>query len=208
MNQLPVMINLAGKSVTVVGAGKVAARHLPKLLAAGVTDTIIYSPRLDPALTGYLEQSGVTWIERTVTGEESFSTDLLLLTSDDHTLHQALYRNRPRSQWVYVATDPALSDFTFPLTVTKGKLLITVSTSGISPTYARRIKQQLVAALPEDSEQDLAFLEDVRQQVLSSRLPAPVRKRLLQQAAAEEFLRQPERERSFTLLLEEAVRNN
>ncbi|MCM3760405.1 bifunctional precorrin-2 dehydrogenase/sirohydrochlorin ferrochelatase [Alkalihalobacillus oceani] len=208
MNQLPVMINLTGKSVTVVGAGKVAARHLPKLLAAGVTEVVIYSPRLDPDLTGYLEHSEVTWIERTVSAEESFSTDLLLLTSDDHSLHQALYRNRRQSQWVYVATDPALSDFTFPLTVKKGKLLITLSTSGISPTYAKQIKQKLVAALPEDSEQDLAFLEAVRERVLSSRLPASVRKRLLQQAASEEFLRQPERERSFTLLLEEAIRNN
>ncbi|MET3504645.1 precorrin-2 dehydrogenase/sirohydrochlorin ferrochelatase family protein [Halalkalibacter oceani] len=208
MNELPVMINLAGKSVTVVGAGKVAARHLPKLLAAGVSSAVMISPCLNPELTGYLEQSEVTWMERTVTAEESFSSDLLLLTSDDHSLHQALYRNRRPSQWVYVATDPALSDFTFPLTVKKGKLLITVSTSGISPTYARRIKQRLVATLPEDSEQDLAFLEDVRQRVLSSQLPAAMRKQLLQQVAAEEFLRQPERERSFTLLLEEAIRNN
>ncbi|TWI57894.1 precorrin-2 dehydrogenase/sirohydrochlorin ferrochelatase family protein [Halalkalibacter nanhaiisediminis] len=204
MMKLPLMLKLSGKTATVVGAGVVASRHIPKLLQAGIKEVTVYAPDLHPSLEPYIESSQIKWVQEKVTEGTSFQTDLLLLTTDNSTLHASLYASRKPHQLVYLADNSQVSDFSFPMTVTKGHLTIALSTNGVSPTYGKRIKKQLDQLLSDDCEGDLLFLEDVRKCVLESGLEAKSRKWILQETASETFLRDPLREERFVALIREA----
>ncbi len=203
MNKLPIMLKLAGKTATVVGAGAVASRHIPKLLKAGIEEVLVYAPDLHPSLKPYLNLDEIRWVQEKVAENARFDSDLLLLATDNSALHEALYVNRKPHQLVYLVDNPQLSDFSFPMVVTKGHLTITLSTNGISPTYGKRLKSQLDQWLPEDCEGDLLFLEAVRKRVLASGLEAKSRKRILLETASEAFLHDSKREERFVALMRE-----
>ncbi len=59
----PAGLNLAGRSVLVLGGGRVAQRRIPALLAAGAVVTVI-SPAVTPVVEGYAISGDVAWTRR------------------------------------------------------------------------------------------------------------------------------------------------
>lgn len=195
------MLKLEGKTATVIGAGTVAARHVPKLLKAGIKEVTVHAPNLHPSLQRYTETSEIKWVKEKVIAGTRFASDFLLLATDNPLLHESLYTNRYAHQLVYLADNPQLSDFSFPLTLTKGHLTVTLTTNGVSPTYGKRLKHQLDKWLPDESEGDLLFLEQVRKRVMASGLEARARKLILQETASEASLRDAKRNERFESLI-------
>jgi len=64
---------------------------------------------------------------------------------------------------VNVADTPHLCDFYMGSIVTRGNLKVAISTNGQSPTFAKRFRQLLEAALPEEIDDLLTQLRAVRQ---------------------------------------------
>jgi uroporphyrin-III C-methyltransferase/precorrin-2 dehydrogenase/sirohydrochlorin ferrochelatase len=56
-------LDLRGRRVVLVGGGGVAARRLPRLLAAGAEVELI-SPEVTPAVQALAESGGITWTQR------------------------------------------------------------------------------------------------------------------------------------------------
>jgi siroheme synthase-like protein len=63
---------------------------------------------------------------------------------------------------INVADTPDLCDFYLGSIVTRGPLKIGISTNGQSPTFAKRFRQVLEAALPEEVEDLLPKLNEIR----------------------------------------------
>ena len=59
----PVGLRLAGRPVVMVGAGHVAQRRVPALLAAGAVVTVV-SPEATPALEALADAGEMTWVRR------------------------------------------------------------------------------------------------------------------------------------------------
>jgi precorrin-2 dehydrogenase/sirohydrochlorin ferrochelatase len=203
MSRLPLMLKFDGKRVAVIGAGAVAARHIPKLMEIGVKEMIVYAPSLHPALQMYVKHERFRWEQENVKSTRSFDADFVFLTTNDSMLHIALYQEKKPYQLVYVADNPDLSDFHFPLTVKKGGLTISLSTGGASPTYAKKIIKQIESSLSDSIEDDLAFLDRARKRVLESGLNGSMRKRILQQCTSAEVLQNPKREQVLEQIISE-----
>jgi siroheme synthase-like protein len=66
---------------------------------------------------------------------------------------------RRKNVLINVADTPDLCDFYLGSVVTKGNLKIGISTNGKSPTIAKRMREYLEEALPDDTN---ALLENMR----------------------------------------------
>ena len=95
--------------------------------------------------------------------------DLLILATDNRNLHEKIRaRARKKRILVNVADTPDLCDFYLGSTVKKGNLKIGISTNGKSPTFAKRFRQLLEDVLPDETDDLLQNLREIRDQLKGS----------------------------------------
>lgn len=143
MRYYPINLAVAGKRCTVVGGGAVAERKLETLLAAGAVVAVI-SPQLTPALAELAACGKVDWRQRVWQPGDLAGCFLVICATNDAQVNSAAAAEaRQAGALVNVVDTPALCDFTLPALVSRGDLLITVSTGGMSPMLSRRIREQI-----------------------------------------------------------------
>ncbi|GAE33519.1 precorrin-2 dehydrogenase/sirohydrochlorin ferrochelatase family protein [Halalkalibacter akibai] len=201
MTSLPIMLNVKDKTVAVIGAGSVAIRHIPKLIHAGMKEINVYAPYLQEDLIKHIENGSISWINKTVTEEDQFTEDLILLATNNSSLHLAILKNKLSRQLIYMADSVEKSDIHFPMTVEKGLMVLALSTSGASPTYSKRLMKELDQFLGDSIEDDLDFLEKARKQIKTSGINQSSRRQILVQIASREFLDLPDREKQVQQLI-------
>lgn len=201
--RIPVLFEVATKTVIAVGGGTVAVKKIQHLLDAGADITII-APFLHPSLHKLYKFGRIKWQNREVQEGEQFNSPLLLLMTEKKELNQSLYENKLPHQLAYIADDAQKSDFHFPAILQKGPLTLALSTNGISPTYAKQLKNKLAEQLPADVEGDLHFLNLARKRILATAWSREQKKQILQHITTEEFLRQDHRQQLLEALLEAA----
>ncbi|GAE30800.1 precorrin-2 dehydrogenase/sirohydrochlorin ferrochelatase family protein [Halalkalibacter hemicellulosilyticus] len=203
MKRLPIVLALEGKKAVIVGGGRVAARHVEKLIHARMKEIIVYSPTVHDEFLVHINNETVTWVKEVIVEPRSFDADVLLLTTPNESLHRELYQYKKPYQLVYVATDHELSDIHFPLTIRRGDLTIALTTNGSSPLYTKRMKQKIEQNLDEHIEDDLAFLYEVRMRLRQMDISKEKRRRLLKMVVSDSVLRRSDRQ----LYVEELIRN-
>ena len=77
---------------------------------------------------------------------------------------------RQRNLLCNIADQPALCNFILPAIVDRGDLVITVSTSGKSPAFAKTLRRRLEAQFGEEYAPFLALMGKIRD-VLLGRSP-------------------------------------
>jgi siroheme synthase-like protein len=90
---------------------------------------------------------------------------VLLATNSRETNQQILKFAKARGLLVNVADTPDLCDFYLGAVVTKGQLKVGISTNGKSPTIAKRFREFLEEAIPEDTDQLLDNMNNIREKV-------------------------------------------
>jgi precorrin-2 dehydrogenase/sirohydrochlorin ferrochelatase len=83
---------------------------------------------------------------------------------------------RRRNVLVYIVDDPLQSDLIVPAVLRRGKLVVTVSSSGLAPAFASRVRDYLSGILGESFGEVLERLPAVRER-LKERYPDPARRR-------------------------------
>ncbi len=136
----PLALNLKGKPVVVVGAGKVAQRKIEKLLQAKAR-VKVFSPDITPALKRLVSLRKITWIPRSVQSRDLHSAVLVIAATSDAVVNKSVSRwARNRGICVNVVDNPALSDFISPAFFRKKKAIIDVYTDGQAPVLSRDLK--------------------------------------------------------------------
>lgn len=168
MRYLPVMLDLAGRSVLVVGGGAVATRKARRLLEAGahvrvvaveatesLRDLADSEDRLELHLRGYRDGDldGVS-LAFTATGRRAV----------DEAVSAAAGR---AGLWVNAADDLANCSFLMPAMLERGRLQVSVSTGGASPALASRVRDEVDSALGPEYQVAADLLGELR-----SSLPA------------------------------------
>lgn len=89
--------------------------------------------------------------------------DLVIAAVND-ILTSALIRNdaKAKGKLINVADKPELCDFYLGSIVTKGNLKLAISTNGKSPTVAKRLKETFNELLPDELEEVLENLQQIR----------------------------------------------
>ncbi len=189
MTSFPIMLDLAGRPVVVVGAGNVGLRRVKSLLQAGACVTLV-SP--DAQLGPPAE--GVTVMAQAYTADSLKGASLVFACTDDHDLNARIAQDaREAGVLVNVADCPENCDFLMPAAVVDGDVVVAVGTSGSAPSLAGSLRDLLAAALPERVGEFAAELGRLRRELVG-RVPdaarrADVLRELSGRDAIEEFLR-------------------
>jgi precorrin-2 dehydrogenase/sirohydrochlorin ferrochelatase len=165
MRYYPVFLDIAGKPVVVIGGGEVALRKVEVLLNAGAEVTLV-SPSLHPGLEPLVAAGKVNHIARPYQPGDVEGYALAFVGTDDRSANEAVAREgKERGVWVNAVDDPPNCDFIMPGVVSRGGLIIAVSTSGGSPAMARKMREELEAFLTEDYVLMLELAAEVRSEL-------------------------------------------
>lgn len=180
MGYFPFFVDIEGKRGLIVGGGEVARRKVSKLLPFGPRLTVI-APVIAEEL---LESKEVTCVQRFFCKEDIQGQMFVIAASDEADVNREVGKLcREKNIPVNVADEKEACSFLFPALVKEGKLTVGISTAGVSPAMAGRLRSSVEAALPCDIGEELERLADLREQV---KMTVPVREHrgeILRQAA-------------------------
>lgn len=161
----PIFLKLDQIQTLVVGGGNVGLEKVEALVKNDPLANIrVVAPFISDDLRAIAAHSPNIEIKRRhFLHADLKNIDLLILATDDFGLHQKVKQlANQRHILVNVADTPSLCDFYLGSTVKKGDLKIGISTNGKSPTFAKRFREVLEEALPDDTPELLNKLKFIR----------------------------------------------
>jgi precorrin-2 dehydrogenase/sirohydrochlorin ferrochelatase len=168
MRGYPVFLSLEGRTVTVIGAGKVARRKVDFLVEAGARVRVV-GPSAEDALLDLSDEGKIELVPRPyVRGDLEGAWLAFAATSDTEVNLQVWEEAQSAGIPVNVATGPNLCDFTVPSMVRRGDLCIAISTGASSPRLARRIRERLEEEFGAEYEPFLEILSKAREKIVAS----------------------------------------
>jgi siroheme synthase-like protein len=167
-NLFPVFLKLEELDTLIVGGGNVGLEKLNALLKSSPAAkiTIVAETIREEIKTLSKNQKSLRLVERNFRIRDLHGKDIVILATDDARLHERIkVLAKKRRLLVNVADTPGLCDFYLGSVVTKGHLKIGISTNGKSPTIAKRMREYLEEALPENTNELLQNMQDIRQKI-------------------------------------------
>lgn len=159
MSGYPVVLDLRGERVLVVGGGAVAARKVAGLRRAGAAVTVV-APEAVAEIAGAAD---VRWHRRPYRRGEAASYRLVFTATDDPAVNRQVARDgRAANVFVNSADDPANCTFTIPAVVHRGDLQVAIGTNGRSPAFARWLRERLERTLTEAHADTVTLLGELR----------------------------------------------
>ncbi|MGH9013172.1 MAG: precorrin-2 dehydrogenase/sirohydrochlorin ferrochelatase family protein [Acidimicrobiia bacterium] len=159
----PVNLLVRGRRCVVVGAGRIAARKIEALLAAG-GDVHVVAPDLGDEVRAWSDQGLLSATERAFEPGDLDGAWLATAATSDPEANRAVFEaGESRRVWVNSADDPANCSFTLMSVVRRGDLVVTVGTAGRSPALAAWLKERVQADLGPEYEVLLELLSEARE---------------------------------------------
>jgi siroheme synthase-like protein len=184
----PMFVRLAGRIVVVVGGGDLAARTVEALLACDAEVRVI-APTPCPALRRLRGATNLSLIMRTLQNGDLEDALLALAVDDDPAVN--LSTARQGLEWnvlVSVADELVLSDFVVPSFVHRGGLTLALHAGAPSTVLARRIGEDLEAALSPEYGDFIAALERARERLRQEVADDEVRRSLFERIVRSDLL--------------------
>lgn len=161
----PMFLNIGGKRCVVVGGGRVALRKVMTLLEYGASIEVI-SPELCPELADLLERGRIHAYRRPYQAGDLQKAFLAFAATDNgNTNKRVAEEARSRGILINVADDTEDSDFIIPSSARKGEITVAVSTNGISPALARKIRTRLEETISDEYISLVNLVGEVRAEV-------------------------------------------
>lgn len=165
-NQLfPIFLKLQNFNTLLVGAGNVGLEKLEAMLYNSPDAKILV---VADKVLGTVHQlisnyPAVKLQERQFEEADLNGIELLVLATDNKDLHHHIRTlAKAKGILVNVADTPELCDFYLGSIVKKGNLKIAISTNGKSPTVAKRLKQVLSENIPDEIDETLNQMSQLR----------------------------------------------
>lgn len=167
MNYFPLLMNIDYKKVVVVGGGHVARQKVEALLPTKADVTVV-SPNVTEKLQHYISEGAVKWQEKYFEPADLDDAALIFAVTDSEEVNNAVEEATQHWQLLSRADAKGRVDFINPAVVRQGELVLTVSTSGASPSLTRKIKADLVEQFDDSYAQYVEFLKGARERILSN----------------------------------------
>jgi precorrin-2 dehydrogenase/sirohydrochlorin ferrochelatase len=186
MSLFPIFLKLTGRPCAVIGAGHLAESKIESLLAANARVTVI-APHATDRIAALAEAGEITWHNSSYTSGDLAGQFLVVAATNVPAVNRAVFAEAEAAGILINAVDdPPFCDFYFPSVVRRGDLQIAISTAGLSPALAQRLRKEINALLPLDTGDWLAELGNLRREVLQFEPLNDARKELLHQLASRE----------------------
>ena len=182
----PMFLKLSARPCLVVGAGAVAESKIASLLEAGGRVRVV-APEATPQVRSWAQSNTIEWRQRPFQPDDLDGMFLVVAATSSTELHERIFDEATRRGVLCNIVDvPPLCDFYYPSVVQRGALQIAISTAGLSPALAQRLRKQLEDQFGPEYEEWLMRLGEAREKLHSAKVDPEERKRLLHQDASEE----------------------
>ena len=182
----PMFVKLEGRRCVVVGGGPIAESKVESLLASCASVTVV-SPALTETLERLQRLGAFAWYARRFEATDLPGAFLVIAATSDDATNDAVYREADRAGILCNAVDqPPRCHFYFPAVVRRGALQIAISTAGLSPSLAQRLRKELEAQIGPEYEEWLGWLGKIRAALMDRGLEFATRKQLLARFASRE----------------------
>lgn len=147
----PVVLDLHGVDVLVVGAGPVAARKVAGLAAAGAAVTVV-APQMSADMEAEVAAGRVATLHRRPYEPDDVARARLAVTATGEPAVDAAVAADATAAGVWVNAADQRDDCTFilPAIARAGRVTVAVSTDGASPALARRLRDRAGELLGDD----------------------------------------------------------
>ncbi len=183
MSLFPMFLKMEGRRVLVAGAGSVGEAKIESLLATGAAVRVV-APKASPRVREWARGGRVEWEAREYRPADLAGMFLVIAATGSPALHDEIFAEaRSRGVLCNCVDEPERCDFYFPAVVRRGELQIAISTGGLSPALAQRLRKELEQQFGPEWEAWVAQLGRTRDELQSIPMPPEQRKRLLHQYA-------------------------
>ena len=146
----PLNVDLSGRSLILVGGGRVAERKVRGILSAGTETSIcVIAPKITMVLQEHAAAGRLCWKQACYADGMLEGAFLVYAATDMREVNAAVAAEaKRRGIPVNVIDDPAASTFQVPASIRRGELMLSVSTAGGSPALSRAIRMELEEMYP------------------------------------------------------------
>jgi len=162
----PILVDLQGKRALVVGGGKVAQRKIETLLEHGASVQVV-AKELTATLEELRNHEKIEFLGDEFSEAFLEGAFLVFAATDDASLNRRVSQAAQQKGLLVNAVDqPADCNFIVPSVLSRGDLLIAVSTSGKSPAFARKVRVELERHFGEEYGLFLNLMGNLRKEIL------------------------------------------
>ncbi len=149
MKYLPLHHDFAGRHCLVIGGGTVALRRARRIIEAGGRVDVIAAEVGEELAQRVVANGGAIARRRYAPGDADGRYALVVAATDDRAVNRRVAEEARRNGVaVNVATDAALGDVLFPLTIERDPITISVASGAASPTLTRLLGNRIDALIP------------------------------------------------------------
>jgi siroheme synthase-like protein len=132
-------LDLRGRSVLVVGGGRIALEKVGGLIDCGATVTVVA-----PQIVSELEQLPIELTRRAYRTEDLDGRFLVVAATSTPSVNRRVFRDaEARSMLCNVVDVPELCSFILPAVHREDPIAVAISTGGASPALAQRLRDEV-----------------------------------------------------------------
>lgn len=166
MKYYPVNLSLENKKCVVLGAGIVALRKVKRLLECGARVCVI-AEEIVPPLKGLLKQKKIIFKNKKANLNDLKGAFLVVAATNDRKLNARVCAYcLKKNILVNVVDSPGECNFILPSVLRRGNLAISVSTDGLSPALAKKIRRDIQQRFGFEYAKLLRLMKSVRPEAL------------------------------------------
>ncbi len=167
MKYYPVCLDIQNRNCLVVGGGSVGTRKVITLLSCGAKVTVV-SPAASAHLRKLANNGSVMMKNRPFQFSDLAGMFLVCSATNNQELNRQIHaKAEDLGMLCNVADRPEVCNFILPSIVNRGDLIIAISTSGQSPAFAKKLRQDFAKVFGNEYAEFLKLMGAVRQKLLS-----------------------------------------
>jgi len=166
MEYYPVNLDIKGKNCLVVGGGTVGTRKIKTLLSCHARVTTISPLFTDDILK--LDNPNLTIHKRDYSSSDIEGMFIVICATDNSQLNLKIADDaKQKNILCNIIDNPSGCNFTLPSVIERGDLMVTVSTGGKSPLFAKKLKGELLEKFGPEYGDLLKVMGKIREKIVT-----------------------------------------
>lgn len=199
MAYVPLNIDFTDKQVKVIGGGKIAERRVKAILESDAVIHVI-SPELTEDLFQLYLDEKIIWKKKIFESSDLEDADFIISATNQQEVNDVIKKSAPKHSLINMVSDAQVGNVIFPGTLKRGKLQISVTSTGASPKLVSNILDDLEKQYPVDYEEYVEFLFESRIIIKSLNLENTEKNQLLESILSDQYFDKDEQNKLINWL--------
>lgn len=173
----PIVLQLEGKKIVIIGGGSIASRKLKSVLDKETNIFVVSKSFCDEIMETAYKNENIDLVYGEYRDEYIKDADMVIAATDDRALNERICEySKVHKILCANASDYKNGDFIMPSVFRRGDFIASFTTCGASPSLCKQAKDMMEERYPEDFDSYVRILGEIRTLVLKRNLSAKEKK--------------------------------